>query len=321
MVRLVLALAALIIAACSAPHRGPLLVASPLPQPFSDGSFNVVVSRTAGAMAESGTLKQWSVLQTPIDHEPISPPAPGLTPLDPASVYAQRVPSVLVIMSIYKCEKCPLWHLGSTAAGFVIAPGVLVTNWHVVESKTDQFAAAVTCRGDVLAITDLLARREPDDIALLRFDPAGLDLAPIPLRDAAPVGSPVLAIAHPDRKYWTLTEGLLSRRASVYGGVNADRRDLRPRNLNEAPPTGRLYEPVYPNMLRPIVTVTADFGVGSSGGPILDFAGNALGMIASTHTVFSAGGEGHDHEREPQMTIRTCVPAESIRDACRSRSD
>lgn len=304
-------LPAVLLVACSAAPRSTGLLAPPIPQPFSDASFALVASRTVADLVESGAMRRWDQLGEPSGIGDLSLPPLRRAASDAAGVYADAAPSVLAILSFYKCDKCPRWHVGTAAAGFVIADGVLATNHHVVDTASTRIAAAVTCRGDVLPIIGLLASDAADDAAILRFDTAGINLEPIPLRAGAPVGTPVVAIAHPDKKYWTLTEGIISRRAAVFGGVNGDQPALRPKDLSAAPPTGQTYEPVFRDSLRPILTVTADFGVGSSGGPILDLAGNAVAMIASTHTVFSAA-DGHDHDREPQMTIRTCVPAESL---------
>lgn len=313
----VVMIVAISLAGCvtSRPIGGQWGTASPVHEVFSDGSFGVIACRNGGAMAEAGALKAWKALHAPTGVGEVVLPTPRVAEQRESGVYSRRGPSVLAIVSLYKCDKCPHWHNGGTAAGFVVAPGVLATNWHVVEGNDEQFAAAVTSGGEVLAITALLAYDEADDTAMLRFDPASREIEAIPLRVGAPVGTSVVAIAHPDKKYWTMTEGMISRRAWVYGGVNGDVKRLRPKSLNDASPVGQTYEPVYAEMLRPVVTVTADFGVGSSGGPVMDLAGNAIGMIASTHTVYSSGApasDGHEHEREPQMTIRTCVPAESL---------
>jgi hypothetical protein len=58
----------------------------------------------------------------------------------------------------------------------------------------------------------------------------------------------------------------------------------------------------------PSLTVSCEFAVGSSGGPIMDMQGRAVGVVCNTHTVYA--GEGKS--RSPQMVMRRCTPTEQI---------
>jgi S1-C subfamily serine protease len=290
---------------------------------MNDASFRVLIGRAGASLADRHALRTNAQLLAEAPEGPCRvalPRADEEPPLTLAELYRARASGVVVVTTVYKCTKCPNWHPGSTAAGFVLTPdGVCVTNRHVLAETGDHSVLAVLCDGTALPITRVLATSEADDLAIFQTDTAGRPLAPIPLRAGAPVGTPVAVIAHPDTRYYTLSEGVISRRVFVHGGVNGDVARLKPRSLYDEPaPPGGAYAPVHASLLTPVITVTADFGVGSSGGPILDTRGNAVGMVASTHTVFSAGGS--DHEREPQMTIRTCVPAESILNLCGAAS-
>ena len=46
------------------------------------------------------------------------------------------------------------------------------------------------------------------------------------------------------------------------------------------------------------LNVTADFGQGSSGGPVMDGAGNIVGQVSRTYTLY-AGGEASNRRRRP----------------------
>jgi hypothetical protein len=59
------------------------------------------------------------------------------------------------------------------------------------------------------------------------------------------------------------------------------------------------------------MAVTADFGAGSSGGPLLDARGSVTGMVCSTTSVYWEDAKGK--AKELQMVFKHCVPAESIR--------
>jgi S1-C subfamily serine protease len=59
------------------------------------------------------------------------------------------------------------------------------------------------------------------------------------------------------------------------------------------------------------MSVTADFGVGSSGGPVLDETGRVVGMVAMTAAVIAADTE--EEQKNPpalglQMVFKDCVP-------------
>ena len=64
-----------------------------------------------------------------------------------------------------------------------------------------------------------------------------------------------------------------------------------------------------------------DFGLGSSGGPVLNEFGQAVGMVSAT-TAVKAGDDCKTHDQSnkyTQMTFNYCVPAESIVKLTRAR--
>jgi hypothetical protein len=101
------------------------------------------------------------------------------------------------------------------------------------------------------------------------------------LREDAPVGSPVTVISHPEYHFYTLTAGIIARYDQHSHG-----RETRFR-----------------------MDITADFAKGSSGAPILDEHGNAVGMVVSTQPVFHQD----DKTETVQMVFKHCAPAALIR--------
>jgi S1-C subfamily serine protease len=73
-----------------------------------------------------------------------------------------------------------------------------------------------------------------------------------------------------------------------------------------------------------MLTTTAEFAVGSSGGPLFDDCGNVIGMVASTSSVYSGLDEASGAETTPdssdggngmgnlQMILKMCVPPSDI---------
>ncbi len=225
-------------------------------------------------------------------------PPPGER-LTPAEIYQRRRDAVVVVGGIYKCKKCSKWHV-SNASGFLIAPdGVMVTNYHVVKSPDRKALGAMTYDGRVFPVAKVLAADEPADIAIVKLDTLGRlgkpdkpgkrderDTRALPclaLAPDAPVGTPVWAISHPRTHFYTFTEGMVS------GYFMETRKKRRTRRM----------------------TITADFGKGSSGAPVLDRKGVVVGMVASTRAV---SAEPHGDKSYAQMVLRHCVPVKSIRE-------
>lgn len=219
---------------------------------------------------------------------PVRVPGPNRADRRPGELYEQCAPGVLVLCRVYKCDKCPNWHHAGEGGGFVLTPdGVCVTTRHMFEGEQSGHMLAVTCDGVVYPIQEILAASEIDDVAVFRIAAHGLPT--IPLRGGAAVGEDLCVISHPRHHHYMLTRGLLARRAEKFGGVNGDLKE-------------------FERVATPVLQITAEYGIGSSGGPVLDRAGNAIGMVVNTTTVYV---KPKDHE-DPQMAIRTCIPAERI---------
>jgi hypothetical protein len=70
--------------------------------------------------------------------------------------------------------------------------------------------------------------------------------------------------------------------------------------------------------------ITADYARGSSGGPIIDPYGNAVGMVASTSPVFTATPSPHAAAKDTkpvtpsqQMVRHNCATARALLDLIR----
>jgi S1-C subfamily serine protease len=59
--------------------------------------------------------------------------------------------------------------------------------------------------------------------------------------------------------------------------------------------------------------VTAEYCRGSSGGPVMDDAGNVIGMVSSTNSIYYPSKDPKKNPRGSfQMVIRNCVPVDAI---------
>jgi S1-C subfamily serine protease len=96
--------------------------------------------------------------------------------------------------------------------GFAIAPGMILTNWHVLtknEKLTD--VVVMTQQGTVLPVLGCLAGSEEQDLALLQIDKSAT-VSPLPLaKTPAAVGETLWQCGHTHAAFWTVTDGIVNR--------------------------------------------------------------------------------------------------------------
>ena len=206
----------------------------------------------------------------------LAPPAAAL-PL-PEMVARQR-PAVGVIGGLFKCKKCTNWHVSAASGFFIGASGVFVTCHHVINSAEKETFVVMTGDGRLAAVREVLAADAASDVVIVRCEGEGFTA--VPLMADAPVGATVTVFGHPNDHFFSLTQGIISRYFI----------DRSPRKTE-------------------MLSITADFAKGSSGAPVFDAAGNAVGMVANTQSVYYDEKDGHAENL--QMVFKNCVTAKSI---------
>ena len=141
---------------------------------------------------------------------------------------------------------------GGTGSGFIIrADGILLTNAHVVgpyRSVTVELATGNEVQGRVLGSDPAL------DVAIVDIPGTGLPVAPLGDSDRIQVGQSAIAIGNPLQFSRTVTTGIIS-------GIH--------RTL---PTTGRS------GGLDELIQTDAAINPGNSGGPLLNSAGQVIGI-------------------------------------------
>ena len=122
----------------------------------------------------------------------------------------------------------------------------------------------------------VLAADEAHDVAILQLD--GTGFTPLPLSANAPVGSRVFVMGHPEGQFYTLTEGIVSR----YFTGQKDTGDAV------------------------MMSITADFGRGSSGCPVLNERGEVVAMADNVVT--------SDAEAGARMIFKNARPVQAVLD-------
>ena len=189
--------------------------------------------------------------------------------------------AIAVVGGVYKCKRCTRWHV-APASGFLIAEDLLVTNYHVVNQPERSALAVRMFDGRVFMVESVVAASERYDLAVVRIPNTGI--TPIALGQAAPVGAKVDLISHPNQNFYTLSEGRVAR----YFITKRDKKTV------------------------PAMAITADFGRGSSGAPVLNEAGKVVGIAASTESLYYTEDDGN--QKNLQMVFKNCVPVSQLRE-------
>jgi S1-C subfamily serine protease len=220
------------------------------------------------------------------------PPAES-SPRDPVQLYRAAKEAVVVVAGLYKCRNCARWH-ATSASGFAISSrGAIATNHHVVDDPNLNTLVVMTADQRVYPVQEVVAASQADDVAILKI--SAEDLVPLPLaadRSAAPVGSDVHVVSHPDGKFYCYTSGIISRHTKI-------------------PSAGHQVD---------ATSITADYARGSSGAPVLNRFGQVVAIVMSTESVYYS--ENSRYQRDLQMVFKTCIPSVSLRKLIREdRSD
>jgi len=259
-------------------------------------------SRTpAPAMAITGQAAA-AQLATAEGRQVRLPPSPTLCTLQPEqSLYETVLPAVVVVGSIYKCNNCSDWHLGGMATGWLLADnGLVVTNHHVFGEDGSHRFGVMTADGEVFAVTAVLAADRAGDAAIARIDTRGRQLPSLALGQRPACGDAVSVISHPAGRFYSLTKGIVSRYHRQQDSTAASSHRAGDTEANEAATA-----PVW-------MSVTADFAVGSSGGPVFNADGEVVAMVSRT---FSSQAK-RNHRRYgnfgTQMVFKDCVSLDTL---------
>ncbi len=239
------------------------------------GAVVVAVVAAFGGLS-SGSSKTVTTVQA----APIAPsnasqkPASGLTPHD---IYVRDAPGVAFVTStvVQKSESSLNLFGGGgeeasrqgedTGSGIVIdSNGTILTNYHVVENA---IKVTVSFEKGKSVEAKVVGKDPSNDLAVLRISPDGLTLHPLTLGDSSTVqvGDPVLAIGNPFDLERTLTTGVISalqRQITAPNGFTIDN----------------------------VLQTDAPINPGNSGGPLLNEAGEVIGINSQIET----GGSGSD---------------------------
>src|SRR5712664_3195880 len=176
-------------------------------------------------------------------------------------VYRQVSPAVANILTKateydFFMDPVPVEGAGS---GFVIDPrGYILTNFHVVEGAQ---SIEVVLGDQSRYPAKFIGADQRNDVALVKIDPKGKNLAALPLGDSAAiqVGQKVLAIGNPFGFQSTLTTGVVSA-------------------------LGRTVQTSQTTFIDEAIQTDAAINRGNSGGPLINTHGQVIGINSAIYT-------------------------------------
>jgi S1-C subfamily serine protease len=243
----------------------------PLVAALVGGGLVVAVVAATGDLGSSQktvTIEQQS--SAPLAPSNASQQSKALTP---HQIYERTAPGVAYITStIVRQSESPFGFGESqtqqgtaTGSGFAInKDGTILTNYHVVENAVK---VTVSFEHGKAVEAKVIGKDPSNDLAVLRIPTEGVTLHPLTLGDSAKaqVGDPVLAIGNPFGLERTLTTGVVSalqRQITSPNGFTIDN----------------------------VIQTDAPINPGNSGGPLLNSAGEVIGINSQIETGGSGGG-------------------------------
>lgn len=203
----------------------------------------------------------------------------------------EKAKSATVITGIaYLCPRCDNVHL-SESTGYVIDPkGIMVTNYHVMGmyafmkdgNKPKGFVVRMA-NGRTYGVRAVLASSKKNDLAVLQLDTHGDVLPALSLADSAQIGDKICILGHPKGIHFFFSQGHVNNKYMEEVGEGDSK------------------------FFREMMSVSADYATGSSGGPVMDMYGNVVGTVANTRMFLHS-----DMNAGVQMVLKNTVPVESL---------
>ncbi len=254
-------------------------------QPFDDREIELYIESEARKLWAAGLIKALH-----FDHKTcamqLALPAPDKLS---GPVLAARAEVATLIIGEFSKEtkkrKGPAFNVAGGA--FVIgSSGICLTSLHVAKDKDSLGFCAMTRDGRVFPIREILAYEPVNDLAIFQLAlPEGVVLPTLSLaREAAPIGTPVFVMSHPDDRFFLLSTGLVARHTL-----------WRTESGEEA-----------------FMTITADFAKGSSGCPVLDESGAVIGIVNNTESIYY-DDDGKKKQTDLQMVVKNATPSWAVR--------
>jgi hypothetical protein len=219
--------------------------------------------RAANLFAKSNTLTLATIREQL--HRPscqLDLPRPNTSKLRPREVWERARASYLRVGWFYLCTHCDQWRLNMAGGYLLTRDGAVGTGYHVVEPPRDLREGCLIVADDsgkIFPVSEILAANRDSDACILRIQGSGF--APLPLNTNVWPGDAAFCLSDPLGRRGYFSEGIVNRFFAL--------------------PERRLpYTPGAPMFSPTRINVSTDWSFGSSGAPVLDEFGNAIGHVS-----------------------------------------
>ena len=240
------------------------------------------LSKVGGGMVERGQIL--SKVELLKKHQDVSLELPKLstTTREDADLAARCRDAVVVVARMVRMGASNDW-VALPATGFFISEsGIFVTSSHVIHDQDYEGMIVLVSDGRVLPVRAVLADDEQYDVAILKAE--GGPVAALPLEASGETGARVAVMSHPVGRFFTFSQGSITRRSFQHEGAR----------------------------LQEMLEISAEFGPGSSGAPVVNSRGNVIGWVDALRTWPNPALQGS--LPSPTLTFRECgVTADILR--------
>lgn len=220
------------------------------------GTFAGVAGYVIGRAVDSSPTSTVAVPITSVDRPEIDPIPPDEIPGSIAEMVDAVLPTVVSIAIENGGEQ-------GSGSGFVIRPdGYILTNNHVAAPAADGGLLTVFFENGESAQAEIVGRNSSYDLAVLKVDAQDLPVARLGDSAQVTVGDVAVAIGAPLGLEGTVTSGIIS-------------------SLDRAVTAGGSGEMAYINAIQ----TDAAINPGNSGGPLLNSAGQVIGINSAIATL------------------------------------
>ncbi|MYS79703.1 PDZ domain-containing protein [Streptomyces sp. SID5474] len=212
---------------------------------------------------------------------PVDPASLNRSPTSVAGIAKQAVPSTVTIKT--KGKVSGQGTESGTGAGFVYdKQGHILTNNHVVSLAAAGGELSVTFSDGTTKPAKIVGRAEGYDLAVIKVDDMPTNIQPLPLgdNDKVAVGDPVIAIGAPFTLSNTVTTGIVSAKDRPVA-------------------SGDQQKVSYMNAIQ----TDAAINPGNSGGPLLNAAGEVIGINSAIRSTGGGGGQSPFGQQQESGSI------------------
>lgn len=267
---------------------------SPAPKRRNGGLIAAVLVAALVAGGVGGGIGFWAAGQSDSDSTTVSasgdPGALNRKPTSVSGIAQKALPSVVTI------EAQGATGDGGTGTGFIYdKQGHILTNNHVVASAADGGKLTATFSNGKKYDAEVVGRAQGYDVAVVKLkNTSGAPLNPLPLGKSShvQVGDATIAIGAPFGLSGTVTTGIISAKdrpvaSSDGGGSSAS----------------------YMSALQ----TDASINPGNSGGPLMDAAGNVIGINSAIQSAGNGGGLSGESQQSGSIGLGFAIPIDQAR--------